>query len=296
MTMDNTKTSSSIEVRNMQFELDGVPRYWNGGRRSVTLFSNGLSIFFPPGERFFIAAVKAHADRVTDEKLRGEIKLFCAQEGVHSREHVAYNRMLDQQGYPASAMQKDVERLLRYVSRLPAIVRLAVTCALEHFTAILAHRLLSYPRDLAEAHPAMGALWRWHAAEETEHKAVAFDVYRAVGGSYLLRACVMMLTTVIFLTYVGLHQVRLMWVDRCLFSPREWMRFLRFMFVDPGAMRGILGPYVSYFRPSFHPWDQDSRHLLDAWKHELASSPPYQKLREPAIFTRNDATATVLVA
>jgi predicted metal-dependent hydrolase len=287
MTIDET---TSIEVRNLHFELDEVPRYWNAGRRSVTLFSNGLSVFFPPGERFFIASVKAHADRVKDEKLRREIKQFCGQEGVHSREHVAYNRMLDRQGYPASAMQKGVERLLRLVSRLPLIDQLAVTCALEHFTALLAHRLLSHSKDLEGAHPAMAALWRWHAAEETEHKAVAFDVYRAVGGSYFTRALVMMITTIVFWAYVMLNQVRLMWVDGCLFSLREWVSLLRFLFVDPGSLRGTIRPYLSYYRPSFHPWDHDNRALLDAWKQELSSSPQYQKVRDPVEVTPHPAT------
>jgi predicted metal-dependent hydrolase len=293
MTIDDTSTSRSIEVRNKHFDLDSVPCYWHGGQRSVTLFTNSLSIFFPPGERFFIASVKAYADRVKDEKLRREIKLFCGQEGMHSREHVAYNRMLDRQGYPASAMEKGVERLLRFLSRrLPPLEQLAVTCALEHFTAILAHRLLSDPKLSEGRHPVMAALWRWHAAEETEHKAVAFDVYRAAGGSYGLRALTMMVTTLIFWAYVSLHQVRLMWVDECLFSLREWVLLYRFLFVDPGAMRRILRPYLTYYRPSFHPWDHDNRALLDAWKDDFGSSPQYQKVREPSPYSRGGASAS----
>ena len=38
------------------------------------------------------------------------------------------------------------------------------------------------------ADPAMAKLWRWHALEETEHKAVAFDVFQQVSGNkWLLR-------------------------------------------------------------------------------------------------------------
>jgi predicted metal-dependent hydrolase len=278
MTIDETKTTHSIEVRNIHFDLDGVPRYWHGGRRSMTLFLNNLSIFFPPGERFFIASVKALAGHVKDEKLRRDITLFCGQEGVHSREHVAYNRMLDRQGYPASAMQKGVERLLRFLpGRLPPLYQLAVTCALEHYTALVAHRLLSKPKAFEGAHPAMAGLWRWHAAEENEHKSVAFDVYQAAGGPYLLRALIMMLTTLIFFAYVWIQQVRLMWVDGCLFSLREWVLLYRFLWVDPGTMRGIVRPYSAYFRPTFHPSDQDSQALVMAWKDELGRSPVYQR-------------------
>ena len=43
------------------------------------------------------------------------------------------------------------------------------------------------PQLLEGAHPAMVALWKWHAAEENEHKNVAFDVYKAAGGSAVYR-------------------------------------------------------------------------------------------------------------
>ncbi|HEX4340683.1 MAG TPA: metal-dependent hydrolase [Polyangiaceae bacterium] len=270
-------TSEPLEIRNLRFDLDGVTRYWHGGRRSITLFLNNLSLFFPPGERFFIQSVKAHAALVKDENLLRDIKLFSGQEGIHSREHVAYNRMLEAQGFPAHALEKRVERVLRFSARvLPKSSQLAVTCALEHFTALMAELLLADDRLLEGADPSMAALWRWHAAEESEHKAVAFDVYRAVGGSYLLRSSTMFIVTLVFWALVVAQLVRLMWVDGCLFSLREWTALVRFLFVEPGGMGRILAPYLSYYRPSFHPWDHDNQALLDAWKVELGRSPIYE--------------------
>jgi uncharacterized protein len=272
-------TAPEIEVRNLKFDVgDDVPRYWHGGKRAITLFFNNLSIFFPAGERFFIAAVKAHAGHVKDEQLLADTRAFCAQEGIHSREHVHYNEMLRAQGYPVDAMEGRVERLLaRATRRTKASGRLAATCALEHFTALLAHFLLSNDRLLDGAHPVMAALWRWHAAEENEHKAVAYDVYRASGGRYLERIFAMMIATVVFWAKVFEHQIRLMSRDRILFSPREWYGLFRFLFVDPGRMTQLVRPYFEYYRPSFHPWQLDNRGLLEAWKTELASSPSYQR-------------------
>lgn len=43
------------------------PKDWHGGRRAVTLFYDNLSTFFPPGERFFMASVKAFRNEVKDE-------------------------------------------------------------------------------------------------------------------------------------------------------------------------------------------------------------------------------------
>jgi uncharacterized protein len=266
------------EVRNLEFEMDGVPRHWHGGRRSVTAFFNNLSVFFPPGERFFIASVRAHKHRLTDPQLQQEAKAFYAQEGIHSREHVRYNRMLAAQGYPVEAMERRVTRLLRVVTRLTTKrMQLATTCSLEHFTALMAHVLLSDPRLLEGAHPVMAGLWRWHAAEENEHKAVAFDVFRAAGGTYLERAAAMLGATAIFWMKVMEHQVRLMGVDRTLFSAREWLALGQYLFVSPGGLLGLLPMYLAYFRPGFHPWDLDNQALLEGWKRELQTSPVYQR-------------------
>jgi hypothetical protein len=272
-------TPPELEVRNLRFDVsDEVPRYWHGGRRAVTLFFNNLSIFFPPGERFFIAAVKAHAGKVEDEQLVAQTRAFCAQEGIHSREHIRYNDMLRRQGYPVQGMEQRVERLLaRATKRTTARGRLAATCALEHFTALLAHFLLSNDRLLDGAHPVMAALWRWHAAEENEHKAVAYDVYRQTGGGYIERAVAMIFATVIFWAKVFEHQVRLMWADGVLFSPREWYGLFRFLFIDPGGITSLFWPYLEYYRPGFHPWQFDNRGLLDAWKAELEASPFYEQ-------------------
>jgi len=226
-----------FEIRDPQFELGpDIPRYWHGGCASLTLFFNGLSIFFPHGERFFVTSVKAHGHVVKDDSLREEVRLFCGQEGVHGREHVLYNRMLVAQGYPAEAMERRVQSLLRRVSRTTTPrMRLAVTASLEHFTALLARRILAHPALLEGAHPTMAALWRWHAAEESEHKSVAFDVYRAAGGYYLERMVVMMSTTVIFLRKVFEHQIRLMWADGILFSLLQWAALARYLLLRRAA-------------------------------------------------------------
>lgn len=261
------------EVRDFRFELSNVPRHWHGGQRSVTLFFNNLSLFFPAGERFFVASVKTFRNQVTDEQLRRELDAFCAQEGHHSREHVRYNRMLAEQGFPVQALEERVAWFLQRAARASRRRQLAVTCALEHFTALLASLVLKDPRLLEPAHPEMARLWLWHAAEEHEHKAVAFDVYRAIGGPWRERCVVMLITTVSFWSKVFAHQVRLMHAEKCLFSVREWFALVRFLFIQPGGMLGLLGPYLSYYRPGFHPWENDTHALLERWKAGLAPQP-----------------------
>jgi uncharacterized protein len=247
--------SPTIEVRNLRFETDErIPRFWHGGRRSVSLFFDNLSIFFPAGERFFIAAVKAHREHVRDPRLLEEVKAFIAQEGVHGREHIRYNEMLRANGYPVDAMERRVKRILARAARfLPKRWQLAVTCNLEHFTALMGHFILRDPRLLEGADPTMAALWRWHAAEENEHKAVAFDVYLDAGGHWFERCALMTATTVIFWAKVVEHQARLMHENGILFSAREWFALVDFLFFPPRRDVPALPPLPGVLQAGLPP-------------------------------------------
>ena len=81
-------------------------------------------------------------------------------------------------------------------------MQLAVTAAAEHYTAVIAERMLTneYLQSLGRGTEAR-ALLNWHAFEELEHKSVAFDVYRAVGGDEGTRIAVMAA-----LTHAGLQE------------------------------------------------------------------------------------------
>jgi uncharacterized protein len=265
-------------VRNLRFDIDeSVPQYWLSGRRSVSIFLDNLSVFFPAGERFFVKAVRAHQAFVKSDELAREVRAFCGQEGVHGREHERYNEML-RRHYPIEAMEKRVQAILARVStRAPDLGQLGVTCALEHFTALLGGMLLRDPRLLEGAHPAMLALWRWHAAEENEHKTVAYDVYAAAGGRYGMRIWTMIGATVIFWAKVIEQQARMMNASGIAFSIEEWTALGRYLFVEPGGMLPLFRLYFEYFRPDFHPSHIDSSELLDRWRAEYESSPVYSQ-------------------
>jgi hypothetical protein len=255
-----------LEVRKLRFDMGDVPRHWHSAGRSVGTFLDNLSVFFPAGERFFVSAVNAHLKRIDDPALLADARAFAGQEGNHGREHKRWNALVGRH-YPVEAMEGRVERLLGFVTRKTTRrMQLAATCALEHFTALMGKLLLEEPRVLEGAHPTMAALWKWHAAEENEHKSVAFDVYVASGGGYAVRVTSMLVATVIFWAKVIEHQARMMKVDGTLFSPREHWTLFKFLVVDPGTMRGLFKPYLAYFRPGFHPTQIDSTAVIEGWR------------------------------
>ncbi len=275
----------SFPVRDVTFGLPGdVPRHWHGDRAAVTLFFNNLSVLFPEGERFFIRSVSRYRKRLDDPELLAEVRAFSRQEGVHTREHEAYNAMLRAQGYDVDGLERGVKRLLwlpRLTGRRAERVSLAVTVALEHWTAMLAHFVLEDDSIMDGAHPSMAALWRWHAAEECEHKSVAFDVYEAVGGGHRLRIWAMLLASALFWTRVIQQQWHFMRRDGIALDLREWVDLGRFLFVEQRALRRLLPIWASFFRRDFHPWQLDDAHLLDRWRDGAANELTYKK-RVPA--------------
>ena len=268
-------------VRNLRFQLDAsIPRHWYGGQPATTAFFDSQSLFFPAGERFFVDAVKSALPRVKDPELLARARAFCGQEGIHTREHVRYNRMLQARGYPAARLEGWGKRFLWFV-RLITLPRhrLAITCALEHFTAIGAARALS-AGAFCDADARMRAFWRWHAAEELEHKSIPYDVYQAIGGHHLERVIIMFITTLLFRTYALLHLSCFLWIDGALFSRRVYAE-LAAALAAMGGTRAFVRDYLTYFRRGFHPSQLDDSRALESFHSELLASPIYAAAAVP---------------
>ncbi len=184
------KKARPIPVRAMGFPFEGnVPRFWLMGSPIATHYSNALNSLFPQGERFFIRSVKYYVDQLEDDpKLLERVKGFFGQEGRHGHEHDRWNRILEAQGYEIESFLEEHAKIAYgfFEPNVPPSFRLAVTAALEHFTATMAQNGLT-SELLDHADPIMAGLLRWHAAEEIEHKSVAFDVFMKVDGRYHVR-------------------------------------------------------------------------------------------------------------
>lgn len=147
--------------------------------------------------------------------------------------------------------------------------RLAVTCALEHFTAIMAEQLLTSDELRDGFHPSVRPLWLWHGLEETEHKSVAMDVYERVDGSYARRAGVMLLTTLCFVGFITYGHFRLLSLREGRGVWRGVGRTFAHFWVRPGHFRRLVPSYLEYFRPTFHPSHKDARTLVRDWRDRL---------------------------
>ena len=263
----------TILRRDPELALDAatIPRDWCHGDSYQTTFLAALSLLFPEGERFFVDSVKRHRAHATDPALAQDVAGFIGQEAMHGKAHRELNDLFVAHGLTsAPRIDTALRRFLHGVrARQPALSQLAATCALEHFTAMLAEALLGDPRMRAELDESVRVLWLWHALEEAEHKAVAFDVYRAAGGGYGRRVAIMALTTVVFFAAHALAHARLMADRRILLRPWTWARGLARFWIWPGYFTRLVPAYLAYFRPGFHPDDRDTRVLLAQWRAAL---------------------------
>lgn len=264
---------ANFPVRRMDFSFTSTPKYWWSGDPFMSHFMNNLSSLFPYGEKFFVDSVRAVRQQVQDPQLQKDISAFIGQEAMHSKEHATYNEYAAAHGIDLERLELRIKVLLEWITRLSTKKhRLAATCALEHFTATMAEQLLRREDITTQMDdPKMYTLWMWHAIEENEHKAVCYDVYQAIGGGYFTRVIVMMLTTVMFLGVIGWFQLHLLRKDGQLFNWRSWKHGLKTL-LSPrdGFFTRLIGPYLDYYRPGFHPKDHDTQTLERRWKDRLA--------------------------
>lgn len=266
-----TPADLTITVRDQRFGRDKKPgRWWLNNDPVATAWHNALSATFPRGEAFFIEAVKAHREGASP-KLEAEIRAFVKQEINHTREHIAFNRAAVEAGYDLDFIDQRVAANLELTKDRPAIINLAVTMALEHYTAMMAQEFLANPKHFAGAEPETAAMWRWHAIEEIEHKGVAYDTYLHATKDWTryrrwkLKSVMMVIVTINFLRHRWTDTLDLLAQDG-LTGWKMKAKLAWYLLGTPGVLRRIFPAWLSYFLPGFHPWNHDGRALIG--KHD----------------------------
>jgi predicted metal-dependent hydrolase len=257
-----------VRYRKMSFayESSGFDKHWHGGSAFITYFWNALSMAIPAGERFFIEAVNCVRDQIDDAELAAELNEFLRQEGHHSLQHAKLNRMVGEQGFDVERYQRRVSRPLELAAgRLSPIQKLAVTVALEHFTAVLARQILVNPTLTKNADPAVVELWRWHASEELEHKGTCFDLYERLGGTQRMRVKAMRAAWILELALALQSTFGMMRESGRLFDLPDLVRGFWHLFGPSGFVTSMVPGLIAYVRPDFHPWLLNDGPLIAAW-------------------------------
>jgi hypothetical protein len=262
-----------VPTRRISFEqsLQDLPKHFAADDDLIgSHLMSVLSGVFPDGEDFFVRSVRRQRDQITDPVLKRQVAGFIGQEAMHGREHRALNDRLAELGYPVKRIEKVIKWSLGTRERIMSPQsNLAATAALEHFTATFAELLLSNERAREMVGDRALDLFLWHALEESEHKAVAFDVYKVVGGTERMRVWTMNALTIGFILAITVETSLSLLGDRSTFERgrlrASWKRFRHSPFMNPALWHQLR----DYNRPDFHPDDSDTDALVERWKETL---------------------------
>ncbi|WP_374256618.1 metal-dependent hydrolase [Aquabacterium sp.] len=255
----------------LDFGLDqAIPKYWLGGDAFKTRLFDAMSTIFPEGERFFISCVRDFRDQVTDPHLKREIKDFIRQEGQHGIIHNQFNEHLRQQGINVDRLERATrDWLFEFLRKhLPRKHTLAITAASEHLTAIMAEAMFERRDVMGAADPRMFAMYAWHAMEEMEHKAVAYDVMQKVAGVGYLRRVITLLEVTFFFNLRMLSYTNYMlrkdrfsrWERAKLFAKGMW-----WLYGYQGLFSSCWRAYLRYYKPGYHPWQEPPVASYGVW-------------------------------
>lgn len=285
-------TPHKIKPRKVAFDWSKTSPQWIEGEAFVSHLTNSTHILLPIVEAWFCQVFKDALPDVTDDKLREDVIAFMRQEAIHGGAHRPLAEVFKEKGMNIDAGVARTQRLIDFAVGNPARVfgllptkhlgldkwwlgtRVGIIAAGEHFTCILGRFILEnneigkLPHD-----PAMMDLLRWHGAEEVEHRAVAFDLYKHMTGAPTAHRLLVMGFTASLLTWYWIRSTQyLMQQDPSLAKApsffREWRRAARRNLIPTAA--DLLGGSWRFLLPSYDPEKEaDTAIALDY----LAKSP-----------------------
>lgn len=256
------------------FDWAKVPKYWFGGDAFKTRFFDAMSLVFPEGERFFIACVRDFREQIQDPQLQAQVKEFIYQEGQHGMVHTAFNDHIASQGIAVDHIVAEQHRIMFGIfrKRLSRGYTLGQTAAAEHLTALMAHGFFGTGL-FADADPQVRAMYAWHAVEEIEHKAVAYDVMQKVAKvGYFTRILSMLQVSITFPLHVFLIMRHMFKVDGVQNRTRVWLKGLWWLYGPGGVYPRLMPHYLRYFKPGFHPWQHGEMVEYETWRQVYESS------------------------
>jgi predicted metal-dependent hydrolase len=238
---------------------EDLPTHWLGGSAAATHLVNGVNLVFPAGERFFTRSVLCYRDRIAEPELLEQVRGFCGQEAHHASAHEKLFDRLRAQGFRIDRYLRVYEAFAYgFLERLaPRALRLSVTAALEHYTAIMAENALRMG-TFDRAHPHVRELLLWHSAEEIEHKSVAFDVLQRMHPSYALRLAGLAAATLCLGFFWLLGALMLMRQDREAGFGRLLRELREVQQRNPILRRVFARGIREYVRRDFHPRQNDN--------------------------------------
>lgn len=271
MKTNSTRLPASFPVRRMDYNFENTPKYWCANDPAMTHYFTGLSTLFPEGESYFVRSVRALREHAKlNEALDREISAFIGQEAMHSKEHHAFHISAQQHGLNPESLEKATGIVLKGLEKVFSKKwNLLVTVGLEHYTAVLVVSMMETVNEYM-TDKTIRDLWLWHSVEETEHKAVAFDLYEYLYGNglnaYLPRVTIFTLSLILITGLSTIYQIVLMKRDKQLSNLKTWQNFFNFA---AKQYKTFIPKFFEYYRYDFHPNQTNEKNLVATTKIKL---------------------------
>lgn len=265
----NRPKALGITVRRLQFNPNKIKRHYFANSPVMSHLLTALSSTFPIGEQYFVNSVRNVRDKVQDPQLQAQIAAFIGQEAMHSKAHTEFNDAWRREDYNLDRFQAWLAKRDDMLRNIHPKLQLALTCAFEHFTAMLGGYILKHPEILSTLDEDAMKLWVWHAIEEIEHRSVAFDVYQEVYGDDRIRRLLMRSVTTGFASLTFYATTRLIWQDKWKSLPKLGGNLFG-MYLLGKMLLQLIPEYLSYYQADFHPAKHDYTSLVNYWKARMA--------------------------
>ena len=296
-----------IKPRKVKFEWQETPVDWIPNQPFASYFVNQINMILPAGEFWFCRLYNKVLPQITDEKLKEDVRAFIRQEAMHAQAHTSANKeYLAVRNIDPSRNLKVMDFLFtRLLADKPLdfevpdrlkhdwdLFRLGVIATVEHMTCVLGKYVLYNERwQEMGADPEMVDLVKWHGSEEVEHRTVAFDLYRHLGGGYIARY---------YLSLLVIPGVLGFWVDGAaeimrqdprfadkkpsLFRPWIWVEWMKIARQDNQLLPSpfwLIAQQIDYLMPWYDPEKEanteDAIAYLDKSPAALRASSPHAK-------------------
>ena len=261
--------------RKIKIDFSGVPMQWTRIPEYAAIQNAGSPIA-TQSEIFVNAVMAKFRNRIPADnpKLQEEVDIFVRQETNHCFLHADFNKEMYARGYadikPHEGRMRDYYRRLLKEKSLE--FNLAYCAGFENIALFSSKFAFIAAPDLFEGgDQRMVDLYKWHLAEEFEHRTVAHAAFAGISGNYFLRIYGAL---VAFRSLNGFQKAILntiLRVDRQTMSPQEVKASKRrlnklhrrmALYVLPRLIQ-ILKPY---YDPEKHEMPDDVRSSLDRYQ------------------------------
>lgn len=179
-------------VRFPRWDFAGLRAHW-APHREFAQIHNAASTVPAYIEPYLLKVMRLAKDKVdpANTALHEKLDIFIKQEMQHCKQHLAFNKAIRADGYEGMLpIEKEYEADYdRYLKEKSLRFNLAYSEGFEAMSSIAVTNFFEeFDHFMAGADPRAAAMWKWHLAEEYEHREVAHEVYHELYGKNRLFA------------------------------------------------------------------------------------------------------------